>query len=271
MTSGDNNANNSSSGNTGYRNAGNNNHSSHGSHYSTLIRWLGRAVRRHAVLLESKDIELFNSTLINMLLSQSLVTTTTTTSSSVASLGIMKVGQQAGVGLIDPKQLLHELRSVDVRSNHSNSQSSHSSTHVAAVSHHTLNLQHFDKLVTPLQVFVASDDLSVLQTAIGLGFLADDSGISQQTASNGMLKTLMAHPELGYNASLEIISDIFFLSQCSTLLGIAGSQVFRMSVALSNSSDLLNYAVAVDADQLHKVRHMSMKYHVPFPEEFYKP
>lgn len=34
-----------------------------------------------------------------------------------------------------------------------------------------------------------------------------------------MLKTLLAHPELGYNASLEIISDIFFLSQCSTLLG----------------------------------------------------
>lgn len=87
------------------------NHSTHGSHgigyYNTIAKWLGRAVKRHAVLLESKDIELFNSSLISLLLSQTL---SPTTSSTAGSVGIAKVGQQTGLGLIDPKQLLHELR-----------------------------------------------------------------------------------------------------------------------------------------------------------------
>jgi hypothetical protein len=33
---------------------------------------------------------------------------------------------------------------------------------------------------------------------------------------------------------LEIISDIYFLSQCNSLVGISASQVFRMAVAISN-------------------------------------
>lgn len=50
----------------------------------------------------------------------------------------------------------------------------------------------------------------------------------------GMLKTLLKHPEIAHQATLEIIADIYFLSQCSTLIGISASQVFRMAVAMSN-------------------------------------
>lgn len=84
-----------------------------------------------------------------------------------------------------------------------------------------------------------------------------------------MLSSLLQHHEIGFNAILEIISDIFFLSQCTSLLGIAGSQVYRMAVALSNATGTLNYAVIVGTDQVAKVRGMSAKYHVPFPENFH--
>ena len=125
--------------------------------------------------------------------------------------------------------------------------------------------------VFPLQVFVASDDLDVLQLANKRGFLADIDGVSQQTGNTGMLSTLLEHHELAYNASLEIIRDIFFLSQCTSLLGVAGSQVFRMAVAMSNATGALRYAAAEDYDQIGKVRGMSLKYKVVFAEDFDSP
>jgi hypothetical protein len=140
-------------------------------------------------------------------------------------------------------------------------------------------------LVTPLHVFVASDDANVTQAASYLNYMTFRTGVSQTAdAKVGMAHTLNAHHEMGYNASLEIISDIYLLSKCryfynpfscfvftfcqSTLLGISASQVFRMAVALSNVTGILRHAVAMDTDQIKKIEEMSVSYHVPFPEKF---
>lgn len=132
--------------------------------------------------------------------------------------------------------------------------------------------RHELTLVTPLRVFLASDDLKVLTAGQSLGFMADTSGVSQSTAQQGMLKTLTNRPEMGFDATLEVVSDIYFLSQCSTLLGIAASQVYRIAVGISNATGTLRYAVAMDSEaELHKVRQLSTKYYVPFPEVFAKP
>jgi hypothetical protein len=119
-----------------------------------------------------------------------------------------------------------------------------------------------------LPIFVASDDPNVLVLAKTLGHLVDSSGVSQTTGGVGMLKTLVSHPELGYNASLEIITDIYFLSHCSTLVGIAASQIFRMSVGMSDARGILSYVAAMDYSQLGKILQMSAKYHLPVPEKF---
>jgi hypothetical protein len=79
---------------------------------------------------------------------------------------------------------------------------------------------------------------------------------------------VLGHPELGYNASLEIITDIYFLSHCSTLVGIAASQIFRMSVGMSDARGILSYVAAMDYSQLGKILQMSAKYHLPVPEKF---
>lgn len=123
----------------------------------------------------------------------------------------------------------------------------------------------------PIDIFVASDDTHVLAAAHKMGFLAVNSGVSQQTGGNGMFKTLMGHPEIGFHASLEIITDIVMLSRCSTLVGIAASQIFRMAVAMSNVTGRLVHATAMDHNQLPKIRHMSNKYHLPLPEIFELP
>ena len=71
---------------------------------------------------------------------------------------------------------------------------------------------------------------------------------------------------------LSQITDIYFLSRCSTLVGIAASQVFRMAVGISNSTGRLRGdAMIMDFDQMHKIIHMSNKYHIPLPEKFMNP
>lgn len=124
-----------------------------------------------------------------------------------------------------------------------------------------------------MKVFVASDDASVLSTAVAGGhyIVPIDSGLSQKTGKVGMLTTLSWNTAIGYNASLEVISDVFFLSKCSTLIGSASSQVFRMSVALSNASGILKYAAAVDHDQIHHIHALSRKYDTIFAENFEVP
>eukprot|EP01039_Chlorochromonas_danica_P004648 gene4648-5090_t len=149
--------------------------------------------------------------------------------------------------------------------------------------HHTKSMVVHNKMahgphsvVMPLPVFVASDDQEVLRSAFVLGFITSlpyqpestQVGVSQTTASQGMLKHLLSHPEHGYNATLEIIMDIFMLSRSSTLIGLCASQVFRMAVAMANASHALHYVAIADADQVGRVQQLSRKYYVPFPEDF---
>ncbi len=123
-----------------------------------------------------------------------------------------------------------------------------------------------------LPVFVASDDAAVLSSAAQSGFLvADRGGVSQATHTAGMVNTLLHKPELGYNASLEIIRDIYLLSRCTTLVGIAASQVFRIAVDLSTARGTLVSATAMDHAQLPRVAQMSAKYHLPLVETFALP
>ncbi len=69
-------------------------------------------------------------------------------------------------------------------------------------------------LVTPLHVFVASDDANVTRAAARLNYMTLPEGTSQATAGQQMAHLVIADPERGFNATLEIISDIYFLSQC---------------------------------------------------------
>lgn len=127
------------------------------------------------------------------------------------------------------------------------------------------------RYVIPVQLFVASDDINVLRSAVKQGHITNAAGVSQDTttATNGMLTTLLTHPEIAHAAALEIISDIYFLSQCNTLIGICASQVFRMAVAISTVTGNLHFAAALDGDQIRRVQHLSNKYDVPFPETFF--
>lgn len=122
-----------------------------------------------------------------------------------------------------------------------------------------------------IPVFVASDDPKVVKAAEQAGFTTLHSSLSLQTADRGMFAELGSHPEMGFNASLEIIADIFLLSRCSTLIGIASSQVFRMAADLSMAAGTLRYLVAMDHDQLPRMHAMSRKYHLPTPERFEAP
>lgn len=135
------------------------------------------------------------------------------------------------------------------------------------LSEEELTLLH-DAYVIPLAIYVASDDASVLHTASKHGYFTDATGVSQQTASNGMFKTLASHHEFGFNATMEIITDIYFLAHSSTLLGMAASQVFRTAVALSNVTNTLHHAKATDMNQIGRIKMLSLKYDVPFVENF---
>lgn len=135
----------------------------------------------------------------------------------------------------------------------------------------TLNVSHIAAEDRDLHVFVASDDPNVLNAAHKLGHLVDSSGVSQKTGTAGMFAVLIKHPEYGYNATLEIVTDIYFLSHCTTLVGTAASQVFRMAVDMSYANGTLNCAIALDYNQLPKIRRMSAKYELIVPEHFEAP
>mmetsp|Transcript_15132 Transcript_15132/g.14539 ORF Transcript_15132/g.14539 Transcript_15132/m.14539 type:complete len:432 (-) Transcript_15132:205-1500(-) len=121
-----------------------------------------------------------------------------------------------------------------------------------------------------ITVFVASDDAAVLVSARKMGHLVDSSGsgVSQQNKNQSMESVLSGNNNLGYNASLEIITDMYFLSQCTTLVGIAASQVFRTVVGISNATGLLRAAIVMDYHELLKVKRLSDICDVPNPEIF---
>jgi hypothetical protein len=120
-----------------------------------------------------------------------------------------------------------------------------------------------------LRLFVASDDASVLISARINGHLVKEAvGVSQQTSTAGMFKTLLGNKAVAFNATVEIITDVYYLSRCSTLVGIAASQVFRLAVGMSNATGTLQYAAVMDHNQLGKIRRMSERWALPLPEDF---
>jgi hypothetical protein len=127
-----------------------------------------------------------------------------------------------------------------------------------------------DELVIPLPVFVASDDLHVLEVARQqYGFMVGSIGVSQSVVERvGMLHTLLKKPSMSFEATKEIVADVVHLARCSVLIGSASSQVFRLAVALANVSHEVWEAKIIDQDDVPRVRAMSVKYRIPFPEEF---
>ena len=118
-----------------------------------------------------------------------------------------------------------------------------------------------------MTIFIASDDKQVLATARAKGFLVTRGGVSQETADQGMAAALQGRPNMSHNASLEIIADIYFLSRCTTLVGTASSQVFRVAVGISNALGLLQSAIIMDFDQMPKIRRWTTSF-LPLPETF---
>ena len=117
-------------------------------------------------------------------------------------------------------------------------------------------------------LYVASDDKNVIAEARNGGFMTSPIGVSQDASDAGVFSTLSNEKgsNLGYNATIEIVTDIFYLSHCSTLVGTASSQVYRMAVDMANASGILEYAVAIDHSSLPKIRGMSAKWGLPVPE-----
>jgi len=82
------------------------------------------------------------------------------------------------------------------------------------------------------------------------------------------LRDTSSHPLfLPCNPTVQI-TDIYFLSRCTTLVGIAASQVFRVAVGISNATGLLRAAITMDHDQTPRIKRMSEKFGLPFPETF---
>ena len=118
-----------------------------------------------------------------------------------------------------------------------------------------------------MHVFVASDDKLVVVAARRKGYLSTRTGVSQETADKGMAQTLADKTAGGYHASLEILADVYFLAQCTTLVGTAASQVFRLAVGMSTALGLLRSAIITDFDQLPKIRRWTESF-LPLPEPF---
>lgn len=126
-----------------------------------------------------------------------------------------------------------------------------------------------EEYVIPIDLFIASDDATVIQHAKQQQYFVNKEGVSQQTHGNAMISIVTKHHESSFEASLQIFADIFLLSQCSTLIGAAASQVFRMAVGMSKAKGFLSYVKALDYSQMKKIQQMSRKYNLPCPEEFH--
>ena len=76
-------------------------------------------------------------------------------------------------------------------------------------------------------VYVASDDPAILEEASALGFMVSPAGVSQEAGAQHVFTEglLSAKKSSAFQASIEIIRDIYYLSKCSTLVGTASSQV----------------------------------------------
>jgi hypothetical protein len=119
---------------------------------------------------------------------------------------------------------------------------------------------------------VASDDQEVLHDAHRYGMMINSEiGVSQLAGQLGVEYHLKEHKEAGYNASLEVISDIYFLSKCSSLVGMASSQVYRMAVGNSLAEGNLHYTIATDFASLGDIVRLSWWMRLIVPEPFHSP
>lgn len=132
-----------------------------------------------------------------------------------------------------------------------------------------------ERWLIPVQVFVVSDDTRVIQAAQSTyHLLTFASGFSQSADTMGTSqklrrKSAMAHEEHPVRATLEILRDVYYLSRCSTIIGTASSQVYRMAVAVANATATLQDAIILDGDELDHVRAGVEAMYFPFPEEFH--
>ena len=113
------------------------------------------------------------------------------------------------------------------------------------------------------------NDITVLTIARNRNYLVSKSNISYETnATQGMASLLTTRhgTELGYNASLEIMTDIYSLSLCSTIVGTASSQVYRVAVGISIAYNQLKSAIIMDHNQLEIASWTT--HFLPLPEPF---
>lgn len=196
-------------------------------HSLRVYNWLKQALRGHATILPLADINNYHRGISN---SNSVSIPHTQVQS------VLKAYNQNGNGLFSPTDVT----------------------------------QYNKQWVVPLEIFVASDDPTVLAEAAKQHLWYFAPGVSQSTGQDGMEKVLASASTSSYvavNATQEIIRDVYYFSQCSTLIGSASSQVFRMAVALANVTGTLQYAAAVDKEQVAEVKKLSDHYGVPFPED----
>ena len=126
-----------------------------------------------------------------------------------------------------------------------------------------------------LDAYVASDDSKVLKRAAELGLMSSSPGVSQSIGDTGVETVNYLSDKnsiaMRYSAALEIISDVFYLSQCSTLVGTASSQIFRMSADMSNASGILREAIIMDFKDLTKIVLDSSYWNLPVSVMFIEP
>jgi hypothetical protein len=158
---------------------------------TAAAKLLIKMVKRRAVLVDSDGLDKYNNTIVSaMMLNYSLTVSLLNHGHSSKFSNSDKIIQNdyfSSSGLIDPRQLLHSIRPNQL----SSAQYSYNDVAVDSFNNGTYisnsSVPSRNNYFIPLKIFVASDDFAVLQTAVRLGWLADDSGISQQTASNGLI------------------------------------------------------------------------------------
>jgi hypothetical protein len=109
------------------------------------------------------------------------------------------------------------------------------------LSTHGLSID-FETLLSPLHVYVASDDDKVLYESRQLGFIvAPTLNLSASLGTLGAQNYLSGNLEHGYTASLEILFDIFMLSHGNTMVGICSSQVSSMLISITVSASAIYF------------------------------
>lgn len=79
---------------------------------------------------------------------------------------------------------------------------------------------------------------------------------------NTSMGAILRNMKDSYSAAEEIIYDMHMLSQCEVLVGLIMSQIARAAVSMSYAAGRLEYAVAIDSDNLNLFRLVDPQWHV---------